>query len=621
MPLALTDLLKVINDAPEGESAAEAVAKAIREAGGDADPAALLEEAKAKFAEYPEVPDSDSIADEMEAVADIVDGAKIEIGRIEGEAGARAERAQKLALRVQGETPAEDEAEAEAEEGAEAEAETAATETAEAGTDEGGAEVVAEAEAAVAEAAAPEAIAASAAPAAPRRRRPIQLSTLAQPAKTKPAATEKNKGLGIVAASGVPDFDRGQKLDGVSGLARAAVSMIGTYPTEDVAVEGTYLRNNVAKIQLGAQFPDELTAGRDGGNDQTVVDFAGNHLRLSGKNGTGKGLLAAGGWCSPSEVLYDLPAGLEDANAGILDLPELAAPRGGVRYTEGPDFSAIYSGIGFSQTEAQAIAGDAKTCYRIPCPDWDEIRAGVVGLCIEGGILQNDAFPELTERVVSAALVAHAHKVNATSIARMVGESTDLGTINLGPSSTASLLNTIENQIVDMRYRYRAPESMAFEVVVPIWLKSHIRADLSLRAGVDFMAVDDAMINGWFTKRGAKLNWVYDWQDAFVTTPATGLFGGATAVETYMTEVKIMIYPAGTFVRGRGDVISLDTIYDSTNIKVNDYVRLFVEEKLFVLRRQYQSRLFTVPLAQNGIVGAPVRLEADSSIYEAPAAA
>ena len=406
----------------------------------------------------------------------------------------------------------------------------------------------------------------------------------------------------------------GQKLDGIKGLAAAAVAMVERYPSDDIAVQGTYLKNEVGIIRLGQQFPEELTARFDG-RDQDVIDHAGNPLRLA----NGKGLLAAGGWCSPSEVLYDLPAGLEDANAGILSLPELAAPRGGVRYTEGPDFSAIYSGTGFAQTEQQAINGDEKTCYRIPCPDFDEIRAGIVGLCIEGGILQNDAYPELTERVVSAALVAHAHKVNASSIARMVGQSQDLGTINLGPSSTASLLNTIENQIVDMRYRYRAPESLAFEVVLPIWVKSHLRADLSLRTGTDFMDVDDTLITGWFLKRGAKINWVYDWQDAFVTTPATGLFGGATPVETYMDTVNVLIYPAGTFVRGRGDVIKLDTIYDSTNIKVNDYVKLFVEEKLFVLRRQYQSRLFTVPLAQNGITGAAVRLNEDSGIYVAPA--
>ena len=38
---------------------------------------------------------------------------------------------------------------------------------------------------------------------------------------------------------------------------------------------------------------------------------------------TGGSLAAAGGWCSPSETLYDLAPLLADANAGLVDVPDI----------------------------------------------------------------------------------------------------------------------------------------------------------------------------------------------------------------------------------------------------------------------------------------------------------
>ena len=58
-------------------------------------------------------------------------------------------------------------------------------------------------------------------------------------------------------------------------------------------------------------------------------------------------------------------------------------------------------------------------------------------------------------------MTAHAHKINASSIARMVtlaGTEVDL-TAKLGPSATGSLLNGLELLITDYRYKYRAPSS------------------------------------------------------------------------------------------------------------------------------------------------------------------
>ena len=261
------------------------------------------------------------------------------------------------------------------------------------------------------------------------------------------------------------------------------------------------------------------------------------------------------------------------------------------------------------QTEAQNIAGDVKPCYRVPCPSFTDTRAGVKGICIVAGILQDDAYPELTQRVVSGALIAHTHRFNADTIAAMEAQSTAVaGFTGAGPSATTSLLNGLEMQIIDVRYRYRAAESLMLEVVLPWWAKGVVRSDLALRGGIAFEQATDQIINSYFNARGANVQWVYDWQDGFTG----GGFGGATAITSWPDTVKALIYPAGAFVRGRGALISMEGIYDTTNLAVNDFTRLFTEEKFLVLRRCYQSRLVTFNVPVNGMTGIGVELDGNS---------
>ena len=154
---------------------------------------------------------------------------------------------------------------------------------------------------------------------------------------------------------------------------------------------------------LGLSFPDHLIA--DNKDDMAVVASAAKETSLDGGS-----LVAAGGWCAPSETLYAFCQ--DESTDGLLDLPEIAVTRGGVRYTSGPDFSAIYN-AGFTQTEAQAIAGTTKTCYEVDCPDFDEVRLDAIGICIKVPLLTNAAYPELVKSTIAKALIAHQHRASA----------------------------------------------------------------------------------------------------------------------------------------------------------------------------------------------------------------
>lgn len=503
-----------------------------------------------------------------------------------------------LAAKVSGDdtdTPAE-------EPGTEEVTETAEADTpAEEPTAEAVTEVVETAEAVVAEVA-PEPVTASVEP------RRYDLSKI-KTAPTAPQAPD-NGGLIITAAADVRGFAGGQELSGMDDLVAAATAKIEAMPEGQ---DGVFVRAGYAQIKL--PYPKELVAS--GTNDQEVIDYAADPSRLRGKNGTA-GLVAAGGWCAPSETLYDLAPLLADPNAGLIDLPDIAVKRGGIRTTEGADFATIWAGnVGLIRTEAQEMADPYvnKTLFRVPCTSFTEVRADVVYTGIEAGILQNSAYPELTRQYVEGALTAHAHKINASSIARMVtlaGSEVDL-TAKLGPSATGSLLNGLELLITDYRYKYRAPESLTLEVVLPIWAKSVVRSDLSLRAGDgSLVQVTDQQIVGFFAARGARVQWVYDWQDAFSGVAAG--FGKTAAMTDFPTSVNALIYAGGTFVRGRGEVVNLEAVYDSTNIVKNDFLQLFVEEKLLVHRRMYKAINAKFPLGVRGATGAPQVLDGNGKV-------
>lgn len=436
--------------------------------------------------------------------------------------------------------------------------------------------------------------------AAAKRPRRFNLSRIADRAPA-PTSSQPN-GVAILAAADVRGFATGQELDRES-LVAAAIARIEGMPN---GVKGAHVKAGIA--QFRNHFPEDLVAAGLT-NDDPVIERAVDQTRL-----TGGSLAASGGWCAPSERLYDLVPLLADPNAGLLSLPEIAVKRGGIWTAGGLDFRTVWAGnAGLIQTEAQAEANTAKNLFRPVCPTHSEKRADVIYSGLEVGFLQDHAYPEVTQQAIEGVMAVHAHRVNASSIARMVALSDDVDlTAAIGPSATGSILNGLGLLITDARYRYRAGSNFMLEVVLPDWLKEVVRSDLALRGGVDFVQVTDEQINVFFQVRKAKVQWVYDWQDAF--TGVNDGFGAVTPIEAFPETVDAMVYPAGAFVRGRGEVVNLDTVYDSTNIKKNDYLRLFMEEKLLVHKRGYQSLNVTLPLGVSGTTGTGVPLDKQGRI-------
>jgi hypothetical protein len=330
---------------------------------------------------------------------------------------------------------------------------------------------------------------------------------------------------------------------------------------------------------------------------------------VSEKNLPGGSLVAAGGWCAPSETVYDL---LEDESRdGLISLPEINVTRGGIKFTKGPKFADLYAAPSFDFTEEEAKAGKylpdgvgankvgAKPVYSVPCTDFEDVRLSAAGLHIQANLLQQRGYPELVARTIRGALVAHEHKMSERIIASMEKQSTavslDAGQIG----AAAPILTAIELQVEHYRYAQRLSRSTTLEAVFPYWVHGAIRTDLSRRQGVDLTDVNDARIDAWFKARGVSPQFVYDWQ---------ALTGDASAFKVWGTSLKFLLYSAGTFVKGGQDVITLDTVYDSTLLGQNDYTALFTEEGYLVAKRGHDARVVTVPINPNGGTGTGIKL-------------
>lgn len=428
----------------------------------------------------------------------------------------------------------------------------------------------------------------------------------------------------------------------------------------------------------------------------------------------GGSLVAAGGWCAPSETVYDL-CSLESTD-GLLSIPEINVARGGIRFTQGPDWASIFESTGFCFTEADDIAGiysgneiqtisvpttvttwhisfngatgtvgalpvgasaaqvsnylenlktaggvsvigpenvfvttpnaaanpavytvefvnalggtnvpaqtatvdtgtgtitvttttagdavvSGKPCDTIPCPPFTDVRLNVCGVCITGANLQNVAYPELTQRYLRGALTGHAHRLNTQIIASMILQSTPVANLanTADNSATAPILQAIEYQVEDMKYRQRMSRNQAFEAVFPFWVRGLIRADMARRSARDdadaSFNITDAQINGWFAARGINAQFVYDWQN----------LGAASAgVGAYPAQVSFLVYPAGTFVKGTQDIISLEMLHDSTLNATNNFTAIFTEEAWSVMKMCSDSRVVTVNACPTGTTG------------------
>lgn len=422
---------------------------------------------------------------------------------------------------------------------------------------------------------------------APRANGPAEVPE--NPTKVEDVMFAAGDGLGYSAGSGINFSQAGE-------MAQRRMQTFNYNRYETASRSGQHIREQHPLLTIHRPVPeDKKIQHNDPEHVEQVLASATNEKNLPGGS-----LTAAGGWCAPSEVLYDLGDDTESSD-GLLSLPEIGVARGGVSMTKGLDFSDIYDSVEsnrISFTEDQdeneeydgGSEGD-KPHITIDCPEFEEYRLDVSGVWVQTGVLQSKGYPEVQDRVIRGVTVAHDHVMNGKILSQMEDESTSVSMSDGQVGATAPILSSIEMQAEHYRYKRRMSRGDTLELVLPYWVRGAIRSDLALREGVDMLDVGDDRIAGWFDTRGVAPQFVYNWQ---------ALTGDAGDFTSWPEQVKFMLYASGTWVRGTSDLITLDTLYDSSLLARNNFTALFTEEGWFVAQRGHDSRVVSLGMSKPG---------------------
>lgn len=400
---------------------------------------------------------------------------------------------------------------------------------------------------------------------------------------TRYVQPEKPDGIQIVASVDVPGFRPGQDFqmsDITEGVMRRATGLktagggVGMVASYSLPFASDLVINDASSAPEGS----------------IALERAVDQRRLSGGD-----LVASGGWCAPSETVYDIA---DIACPDMLwDLPEVQINRGGLRFFRTPalDINALT----WVHTEQDDIAGNTKPCFTIPCPAPLEVRAQAEGVCLQAGILTQRFFPELIDWYVRNSMVAHEIRLKTAAYTRAKTTATAVTTTATFAAFSA-VYAAVALQAADMIERYNLCDSIALEVVFPWWARNAFMADIARQQGVKPSDLNPNIIQDAFTGLGVRVQWARGLGPDVPTN-----IGGAVPAVAWPADMEFLIYPSGNYVLGRGPSVDLGVIIDSTLASTNDE-RIFSEEATMLVDKMGLARVVTVAICPNGAIGAAV---------------
>lgn len=422
----------------------------------------------------------------------------------------------------------------------------------------------------------------------------------------------------VTASIDIPGISHGTELPDIVALGEAFQKKVRAIPT----------------TRDGKGAPRHLVASVRNSFDHTI-DERTNPAKVEElwrdmtKSENQKNLVAGGGWCAPSQLMYDF-FNIAEASDGLIDLPTVGVSRGGIRFPVSPAIGDVFfqaggsnpaSGFGgfafsmsnatdpwlWSETDDQlTVTGSVnKPTLRVPCPTFSEQRLECYGISLTAGNLTDDAYPESTQNFIRLLRAAYSHAINARLISLMdtaAGGATTVGAVTTDGPATR-LLNAIGLAAMDYRAKFAMGTRAVLEVVVPYWVREVIRADLALRPLTDLsaLAVADAQIDAFLSARNVRVQWVNDYQVRGANQP-----GSSSNLTVWPATVNFLVYAAGTFLHGTGLQLDLGVIRDSVLNAENDFTALWAEECHLIAQVGHSARKYTAAFFVSGQVGGAV---------------
>jgi hypothetical protein len=423
----------------------------------------------------------------------------------------------------------------------------------------------------------------------------------------------------VTASIDIPGIAHGTDLPDLRALGEAFQRKVKAIPTTR--------DGNGAPRHLVASVRNTFDHTVDERTNPAIVEELWRSMQQGG--GSAEALVAAGGWCAPSQLMYDF-FNIASAAPQAIDLPTVGISRGGIRFPVSPAIGDVFfqaggsnpaSGFGgfafsmanttdpwlWSETDDQlTVTGSVnKPILRVPCPTFSENRLECYGISLTAGNLTDDAYPESTQNFIRLLRAAYAHAINARLIGLMVTASGGANTVTgpVGDAAVPQIINSVGLAATDYRTRYAMGEDDTLEVVFPDWVQEVMRSDLGYKPGINDLGlynVADATIAALFSSRNVRAQFVSDWQVR--GTPGVSAFGTSTVMTTWPTAVNFMLYAAGTFLHGTGLQLDLGVIRDSVMNAENDFTALWAEECHLIAQVGHASRLYTVNFNVGGNV-------------------
>lgn len=481
-------------------------------------------------------------------------------------------------------------------------------------TDDATGEVEDNTEVAEATEGAPEAVAASANPIKSQKVRAGSVaSRVAQKAK-RPAVASKAP-VTITAAAGNTDHAVGAPLADLEAVAVSAQKHVRNFPkfnsrAAEVVAEASggapvLNKTGVAMFHVDIDKDESALKSSASGDYSATQTAVKNHRErvaasvqsaISGKPET----LTAAGWCAPSPYVYNWIA--DYVVDGLLTLPEISAPRGGLQITQGPQLAQTtyggdnVDGFGFGGTEAEAIAGEFnKTCETIECPEFEDHRLDWTGYCWKIPILTEHAYPELVTDALRLSNVLYAHKMNRRFINDIIGLSEEVTATGLGSIVNDTLEGLVQVAVKERRW-WNIGENATLEVKLPQEAREIFKFDMARRTGLALNDVaTDQKIAAYFANHNLAVEYLSDFDQRHGAGPVTA---------DWPDTIRAIMYPAGTFAKAVEDVINLSAVYDSASLSENEYTGVFFEQGVMTVKLGYRSHVVEIPVCAAGRTGA-----------------
>lgn len=294
-------------------------------------------------------------------------------------------------------------------------------------------------------------------------------------------------------------------------------------------------------------------------------------------------VVASGGVCAPLQQDYDFFRLAEEMNPVERALPLAAAPRGGIRYIQPPDFRDAAPGVRIT-TEDEDAAGYVsqggptpdKPCVAVECPPIQECRVDAVSRCVTFGNLNYRVFPEQVQAFLADLSVIFTETKEIFYLDAIDAASTPVTSVQTY-SAVRTLIYDLLAASANYRRRHHMRPEATLQVLLPSWLPELLKVDMvnDHALGLNFIDADMRTINSFFAKANLDVAWYYD-----SATGASQEFNGPQGVgdlNSFPTTTVSYLFAPGTFVRLDAGTLDVGLVRDSILNGTND-LQLFAEQ-------------------------------------------